>query len=184
YKAGTVALDGKFTEAWDMAFSYTRASNNGNLLKSNGYSSGREWYAMQTNNEGYLPGFNKDEAKLRSSYKAPWGTRFSASFVYLSGQHYTRYVQTSRLGNRERYNIYVEPLGSSNYDVRRLLDARVSHRFGIDSKRAFEVFVDVFNVLNQHAVTSRGERIGSIFYNVTLDQEAPRTFRLGAKLIF
>ena len=184
YTASTLAVDGRFTADWDMNFSYTHANNKGNLQKSNGYTSRREWVGTLYNAEGYLPGFNDKEAKLRSSYKAPWGTRVTGSFTYLSGLRYTRYVQTSRLGNRERYNIYVEPLGSSSYDARRLLDLRVSHRFGFGKNRALELFVDVFNVLNDDAVNSRGERIGSSFYNVVLDQEQPRNFRLGAKLLF
>jgi len=184
YTATTVSLDGRFSADWDLNFSYTKASNKGNLQKSNGYTSRREWYALQYNSEGYLPGFNDDEVKLRSSYKMPWGTRLTASFTYLSGLHYTRYIQTSRLGNRERYTIYAEPLGASSYDARRLLDVRASHRFGLGGKKAFEAFVDVFNVLNDAAVISRGERFGSVYYNVVLDQESPRTFRLGAKFLF
>lgn len=184
YTAATIAIDGRFTPSWDVNFSYTRANNEGNLLKSNGYSSGREWVGTLYNNEGKLPGFNDTEAKLRSSYKAPWGTRISGSFTYLSGLHYTRYVQTSRLGNRERFNINVEPLGASTYDARRLLDVRVSHRFDFTNKKAFEMFADVFNVLNSDAVNSRGERIGSSFYDKVLDQEQPRNFRVGAKFLF
>ncbi|BDU70215.1 membrane protein [Geothrix oryzae] len=184
YSATTFSLDGRFTPNWDMSFSVTKASNKGNLLKSNGYSSGREWVGTMYNSDGYLPGFNDDELKLRTSYKAPWGTRFNASFVYLSGLHYTRYMQTSRLGNRERYYINIEPLGASTYDARRLLDLRVSHKFSLGGKRALELFGDVFNVLNDAAVTSRGERYGSAYYGMVLDQEPPRTFRLGAKLLF
>ncbi len=184
YTASTIAVDGRFTPDWDINFSYTHANNKGNLQKSNGYSSRREWVGSMYNAEGYLPGFNDKEAKLRSSYKMPWGTRLTASYTYLSGLRYTRYVQTSRLGNRERYTVYVEPLGSSSYDARRLLDLRLSHRFGFGKKRALELFVDVFNVLNDAAVNSRGERFGSGFYNVVLDQEQPRNFRLGAKLLF
>ncbi len=184
YTATTIALDGRFTANWDVNFSYTHADNKGNLQKSNGYSSGREWTGTQYNNEGHLPGFNDKEAKVRTSYKLPWGTRLAANYTYLSGLHYTRYVQTSRLGNRERFNIYVEPLGTSSYDARRLLDVRVSHRFDLGNKKAFELFGDVFNVLNCDAVNSRGERIGSSFYNKVLDQEQPRNFRLGAKFLF
>ncbi len=184
YSATTISVDGHFTANWDMAFSVTKASNKGNLLKSNGYSSGREWIGTMYNSEGKLPGYNDDEVKLRTSYKAPWGTRFNASFVYLSGLHYTRYMQTNRLTNRERYFINIEPLGTSTYDARRLLDLRVSHRFALGKKHSFEVFGDIFNVLNDAAVTSRGERFGSAFYAVILDQEQPRTFRLGAKLLF
>ncbi len=184
YTASTISVDGRFTPNWDINFSYTHANNKGNLQKSNGYSSGREWAGSMYNNEGYLPGFNDKEGKLRSSYKTPWGTRLSSSFTYLSGLHYTRFVQTSRLGNRERFNVYVEPLGSSSYDARRLLDLRVSHRFEFAKKRAFELFADVFNVLNDDAVNSRGERIGSSFYDKVLDQEQPRNFRLGAKFLF
>ena len=49
---------------------------------------------------------------------------------------------------------------------------------------SLEAFVDVFNALNRTAVTSRGERVDSAYYNVIFDQDPPRTFRLGAKLIF
>jgi hypothetical protein len=184
YTAATISVDGRFSANWDMSFSLTKASNKGNLLKSNGYNSGREWIGSMYNSEGKLPGFNDDEVKLRTSYKAPWGTRFNASFVYLSGLHYTRYIRTSRLSNREYYYVNAEPLGTSTYDARRLLDLRVSHRFTFGGKRALELFGDVFNVLNDAAVTSRGERINSSSYNLVLDQEQPRNFRLGAKFLF
>ena len=184
YTASTFSLDGRLSANWDVNFSYTKASNKGNLVKSNGYSSGREWYAQATNNDGYLPGFNDDEVKIRTSYKAPWGTRFNASFVYLSGLHYTRYIRTSRLSNREYYYINAEPLGASTYDARRLLDLRVSHRFALGGKLALELFGDVFNVLNDDAVTSRVERVNTYNYDLVLDQEQPRTFRIGAKLLF
>lgn len=184
YTATSVSVDGRLTADWDVSISATKASNKGNLPKSNGYSSGREWIGTMTNMDGKLPGYNDDEIKLRTSYKAPWGTRFNASFVYLSGLHYTRYIQTPRLGNRERFLINIEPMGGSSYDARRILDLRASHRFGLGGRRAAEVFVDVFNVLNDAAVTSRGERYGSIYYNVVLDQEQPRNFRVGAKFMF
>jgi hypothetical protein len=136
------------------------------------------------NNDGNLPGTNDDEYKLRTSYKAPWGTRVSASFVYLSGLHYTRNIRTSRLTNREYYYVNIEPLGASTYDARKLLDLRVSHRFALSQKSGLELFVDVFNVLNNTAVVERGTRFDSAYYNVIFDQDSPRTFRLGAKLQF
>lgn len=186
YTAATLSVDGRLTADWDLNFSYTKARNKGNLLKSNGYDSGREWAGSMYNADGDLPGFNDDEVKLRTSYKAPWGTRFNASFVYLSGLHYTRYIRTPRLGNREYFFVNIEPLGASTYDARRLLDLRVSHRFGLGGKRAFEVFGDVFNVLNDDAVTSRVQRYypGDPSQFMVLDQEQPRTFRLGAKFLF
>jgi hypothetical protein len=184
YTATTVAVNGRFSADWDLNFSYTRAKNEGNLLKSNGYNSGREWEGTMYNASGLLPGFNDHEWKLRSSYKTPWGTRVSGSFVWLSGLHYTRYSRTSRFSNREYYYINAEPLGASSYDARRLLDLRVSHRFSLGKKMALEGFVDVFNVLNDAAVTSRGERVDSAYYNVVFDQEPPRTFRVGAKFVF
>ena len=184
YTATTVALDGRFSADWDLNFSFTKANNEGNLLKSNGYNSGREWTGTMYNGSGKLPGFNDNEVKLRTSYKAPWGTRFNASFVWLSGLHYTRYSRTSRFSNREYYYINIEPLGASSYDARRLLDLRVSHRFSLGKKAAIEGFVDVFNVLNGAAVVSRGARYDSSYYNVIFDQDSPRTFRVGAKLLF
>lgn len=186
YTATTVSVDGRFTPNWDLSFSYTKASNKGNLIKSNGYDSGREWAGSMYNADGDLPGFNDDEIKLRTSYKAPWGTRFNASFVYLSGLHYTRYIRTPRLGNREYFFVNIEPLGASTYDARRLLDLRVSHRFALGKKNAFELFADVFNVLNDDAVTSRVQRYypGDPDQFMVLDQEQPRNFRIGAKFLF
>jgi hypothetical protein len=186
YTATTVSVDGRFSANWDVAFSYTKASNKGNLLKSNGYDSGREWAGSMYNADGDLPGFNDDEFKLRTSYKTSWGTRFNASFVYLSGLHYTRYIRTPRLGNREYFFVNIEPLGASTYDARRLLDLRVSHKFALGKKNALELFADIFNVLNDDAVTSRVQRYypgDPTQFNV-LDQEQPRTFRLGAKFLF
>jgi len=184
YKAGTFSLDGRFTENWDLNISYTKASNKGNLVKSNAYTSGREWAGSMYNNYGSLPGTNDDEIKVRTSYQTPWGTRVSASFAYLSGLHYTRYIRTSRLSNREYYYVNIEPQGSSTYDARRILDLRVAHKFKVTNKVGFEAFFDVFNALNCAAVTSRGERYDSVYYNMVLDIEQPRTFRIGGKLTF
>jgi hypothetical protein len=184
YTAVTVSVDGRFSADWDLNASYTSARNKGNLLKSNGYSSGREWIGSMYNSDGFLPGFNDDEIKLRSTFKLPWGTRITGSFTYLSGLHYTRFIRTSRLSNREYYYVNIEPLGASTYDARRLLDLRVAHRFGLGKSTAIEAFVDIFNVLNCDAVTSRGERYDSVYYGMVLDQEPPRTFRVGAKLLF
>ncbi len=186
YTATTFSLDGRFTENWDLSFSYTKADNQGNLLKSNGYDSGREWYGSTYNGEGKLPGFNDDEIKFRTSYKTPWGTRLNASFTYLSGLHYTRYIRTPRLGNREYFFVNIEPLGASTYDARRLLDLRISHRFDLGGKKAFELFGDVFNTLNDAAVTSRVQRYypGDPEQFMVLDQESPRNFRIGAKFLF
>ena len=75
-------------------------------------------------------------------------------------------------------------LASPPWRARRLLDLRVSHRFVLGGKKAVEIFADIFNVLNDAAVTSRGERYDSSYYNMVFDQEPPRTFRLGAKLLF
>lgn len=186
YAATTVSVEGRFTPDWDFSMSFTKADNEGNLLKSNGYDSGREWYGSMYNGEGKLPGFNDQEVKVRTSYKMPWGTRVNASFTYLSGLHYTRYIRTPRLGNREYYYINIEPLGASTYDARRLLDLRITHRFNLGGAKALEFFADVFNVLNDDAVTSRVQRYypGDPEQFLVLDQESPRNFRLGAKFVF
>ncbi|MEI6473292.1 MAG: TonB-dependent receptor, partial [Holophagaceae bacterium] len=184
YSALTVSVDGRFSPNWDMNVSYTHASNKGNLLKSNAYSSGREWVGTMYNNDGNLPGTNDNEYKLRSSYKLPWDLRLSGSFVWLSGLHYTRYARTSRFSNREYYYVNIEPLGTSSYDCRALLDLRLSQRYSLGGKVSLEAFMDIFNALNRTAVTSRGERFDSAYYNSIFDQDPPRTFRLGAKLQF
>lgn len=187
YHAVTGTLDGRVAKDWDLGASFTYARNQGNLLKSNGYSfntGGREWYGGMYNGYGDLPGTNDREFKLRSSWKAPWGTRISGSFTYLSGTHYTRYIRTKRLTNREYYYVNLEPLGSSKYDSRRLLDLRVSQSWKLGRQVTFEGFIDFFNLLNDHGVTSKGERYDSAYYNVVFDQEQPRTFRVGAKFLF
>ena len=184
YTAATLTADGRLGKAWDLGASITKARNKGNLAQSNAYNSRREWYALLVNAEGNLPGTNDTEAKLRVAYRSPWNLRVSANFTYLSGLSYTRYVQTSRLANRERFNIYIEPLGASSYDARRLLDIRVSQRFRLNRALNLDIYADIFNVLNDDAVISRGTRHGSSTYLAVLDMENPRTFRLGAKFTF
>ena len=184
YSAFTVTLNGNPTKAWDVNVSYTKAELKGNLAKSNGYDSRFEWYGLSYNADGKLAGFSDDEFKFRTSYSTPWGMLLSVNFTYLSGEHFTRNIRTPRLGNREQFLIYVEPLGSQTYSPRRLLNFKVSQKFSLTKRLRLDIFGDVFNVLNSDSVLSQGTRFGSNLLGQPLSIEEPRTVRLGARFSF
>ncbi len=181
--SGTVALSRQFQDGWSLNASYTRARRYGNSYKTNGYD---ELFASPNNlinANGLLPGFDDDEIKLHGLYELPWKMRISGAFTYLSGQHFTPYARFSDDFDI-RYYPNVQPRGSEKYPGSKLLDLRVTQLFPITRKSNAEVFVEVFNVLNEGTALTWNERMNSFYYKLPTSVEQGRRVRLGFRVNF
>nr|WP_320132202.1 TonB-dependent receptor [uncultured Holophaga sp.] len=152
YWALSAQVERQFANGWNFSANYTRAKLYGNIKRADGYDDTFANPNSMINSYGKLPGYNDNEIKLRGGYELPWKTRISATFTYLSGEHWTPTLSTEALP--DYYNINLLPLGSYTYPSQRLLDVRVSQGVSLGRKSNLEAFVDVFNVLNCSSATS------------------------------
>jgi hypothetical protein len=183
YWSGTVALTRSFQDGWSLNASYTRAKRYGNSTKTNGYDTVLENPNNLVNADGLLPGFNDNEFKLHGLYELPTKTRISASYTYLSGQHWTPYVRTSRI-NGTYYYPNLEPRGSRSYPSDRLLDLRIAQTFSLSQKFQAELFVDIFNALNNKSILGWNNRANTSSYLLPSSADQGRTLRLGCRVTF
>ncbi len=199
YQALSLSGERKFADHWSLFASYTRALRHGNLNRSNGYDDAFVNPNSQINFDGRLPYYSDDEIKARFSYETPWKTRLSASFTYLSGEHWTPTISTFRDNNSTRWNILAQPRGSEKYPARRLLDLRVSQMLVKNKSVSAEVFLDVFNALNSGSALAWNTRVNAVRtdsaatsgansiysdYKSPTSAETPRNLRLGVRITF
>ena len=130
----------------------------------------------------------RHQFKVQGMYRAPWGIMFSGYFRYLSGQRYSRLVNSLDCGlelNQGDVDIYAETRGSYGLPALVILDLRIEKTFSFN-KTAFSVFADGFNIFNNNKATAV-EEISSnptrVFGTMTSIQ-SPRIVRLGAKISF
>ncbi len=201
YRLLSASLDRRFKDNWSFNASYTRAIRSGNTNRSNGYDDASVNPNYQVNFDGKLPGFHDNEIKARGVLRLPWNMDLSASFTYLSGEHFTRVVKaaTTPIG-RIAPGIFAEPLGSGSFPSRRLLDLHLSQRVGLSKQVQAELFADVFNLLNTGTptawtsttsnnisarnATDSGAKVIYSQYLKPSTQEDARYVRLGFRLKF
>jgi hypothetical protein len=149
---------------------------------------------VKINDYGRLPFVNDREARVRIGYESPWAwkTRISATFTYLSGERYTPLMDMSNVFelNQNALTINAAPRGSGRYPSRHLLDLRLSQDLNLAKALKAEVFVDVFNLLNEGksfqwnetVSNDSGVPLGS--YQQPVYTDDPRRVRFGFKMKF
>ncbi|WLT30834.1 TonB-dependent receptor [Geothrix sp. PMB-07] len=199
YQALSLSAERRYADHWSLFTSYTRAMRHGNLNRSNGYDDAFASPNSQINFDGPLPYFSDDEIKVRFSYETPWKTRLSASFTYLSGEHWTPTISTFRDNNSSRWSILAQPRGSERYPARRLLDLRASQMIVKNKGLSAEIFLDIFNALNSGSALGWNTRVNAVRtdsatatgandiysdYKSPTSAETPRNLRLGLRVTF
>jgi hypothetical protein len=119
--------------------------------------------------------------KITGSYEPGWGFRFSPLVRYQQGDPFARTVPV-RL-NYGTENVPAEPTGARRRDDVVVFDLRSERKFTVRSGTTIGVFLDAFNILNSHAVTSLIVSTGQSFLRPT-NILAPRVLRIGAKFSF
>jgi hypothetical protein len=190
YWSATLQVSRRFRDGWNLNASYTRARSYGNHTRNYGYDDFFTSPNYQINFHGLLPGFNDDEFKLHGMYELPWkSTRISASFIYLSGQHWTPLTYLESWGAagsamRANYTINAEPLGSRTYPATKFLDFRVTQVVRFNKKIKADFFIDFFNLLNDTPVYSLNRWTDEAEFMTTTELERGRRVRLGFRTTF
>lgn len=185
YTLYSLSAEGKLSAKWTLNASYSHADLSGNVSRSNGYDQQYQHPVFDFNSSGQLPGFNDHEFKLRSSYQTPWNLRLGFDYTYLSGEHYTRTYQFTKLNSaKEKADAFIEGRGASSYGSQQNLNLRITQRFQVSRQVALDLFADVYNLLNRYAVTAVGTRANSSLYLQPTAIPDPRTARVGARLTF
>lgn len=203
YQMLTLSADRPLIGGWSLSASFTWAKSEGNYADSAAQSLDNfNDPNAQIYSYGRLPYVNDREGRLRAVYEMPWSwkTRLSGSFTYLSGERYTPLIDMSQntFGlNQNALYVNAAPRGSAKYPSRHLLDVRVSQELNFSKRVRTELFLDIFNLLNDgqsytwneiYADDSAG--YGTLApsplnsYQAPIYTDDPRRVRVGIKVKF
>jgi hypothetical protein len=191
----------RFSNRWQMLASYVYSQARGTV------SNASAWRDIGWNNlydpnywinvDGRSPYDPTHMVKIQGSYILPLDIAFNAYFHAITADTYTQRRRTgSRDLNQGRVTFNVEPAGTYDYGLMTQLDLRLEKIFTLAQKYRLGLVFDIFNVFNDNAISSWGNRIdydwvaddpayapstqGHDLYGLTL----PRRARLGIRFIF
>lgn len=192
YDGIEVTLNKKFSRGWSLMASYVWQNSRGLIGTDFNDSYGARGYFdnpnVHTNAVGRFPYERRHQFKLIGSVRVPLGINLSGYFRYLSGQRYTREINSLDLGldlNQGDETIFAEGRGSEGYQALYVLDLRLEKVLRVN-KVSFSIFADGFNILNEGKATeveTLSSNPNRQFGEMTAI-ENPRMFRLGVKFEF
>lgn len=153
---------------------YNNSSNFGN---SAAYDEPNQDPRHQPFLHGRLTNDNTHIAKVLGTVRGPWDILASGAFLYTSGQTFTRTVRVSVAQGRP--DLFIEPRGSQRYDDQPRFDFKLEKQFRVGVDKRIGVTFEGFNVFNNAAITSRGTRSGTSYFEPR-GLVLPRRFRIGA----
>jgi len=136
---------------------------------------------INTDNGRY--NFSGWSAKLHGTYDAPWDLKITPAVRMQAGQPYGRTINPSPGPNGFNYGsqrILTEPISSRRQDNIILVDARLEKVLRINNSRAFNVFIDGYNLTNANPAANITWSSGSTFL-LPVTIIAPRLARFGVK---
>ena len=145
--------------------------------------------------------FTTYSAKLAATYNAKWGILLSGIYRFQAGQNYARRITVSAPAScactfsaaagatgsfatpsLSATNIFATPYNAFRQDNISVLDLRIEKQFTLGPTR-LRAFLDGFNLGNQYAAETINNLAGANFQQPTAIL-APRTFRIGARLLW
>lgn len=117
-------------------------------------------------------------ANIAGVYVAPWGINIGANLLYRQG-----YPDVLRAASGAATVAY-EEVGERRFDNVHQLDLRVAKDFRLFNLATFTVSGDVFNATNERTVLQRNGLTTAGNSRRITEMQAPRVFRLGAKMTF
>jgi hypothetical protein len=133
--------------------------------------------------------------KLNAMYNAPYGINISPVFRYQGGTNFARTLSPSapaaclctfsaaRGGTLTNTTVYADNYGDNKQDDIKVFDVRIEKSQNLGNGVRVRIFGDVFNVLNSYAAETITVSTGPSYLQPTAIL-GPRTFRLGARLIW
>jgi len=192
YDGVEVTMAKRYSHGWSLMASYIWQKSTGLIGTDFDDSYGARGYYdnpnVHVNAYGRFPLERRHQFKLQGTLKGPWGINLSGYFRYLSGQRYSRQINSLDLGlplYQGDETIYAEEKGSYGLPDLSVLDLRLEKVFRIKGV-ALSVFADGFNLFNENNATevetlsSNSNRV----FGVMTAIENPRTFRIGMKFEF
>lgn len=192
YDGIEVTVNKRFSHGWSVMASYIWQKSRGLIGTDFDDSYGARGYYdnpnVHINAYGRFPLERRHQFKLQGMVMGPWGINLSGYFRYLSGERYTRLVNSLDLGldlYQGEETVLAEEKGTRGYPDLCVLDLRLEKVFNIGGL-AFHVFADGFNILNRNKATgveTLSSNPNRIFEQMTAI-ETPRAFRLGFRFEF
>ncbi|MBC3766905.1 TonB-dependent receptor [Neptunicella marina] len=201
YKGYELTFRKHRTDNWQMLVSYTHNEAEGNSNSDSNADYQGDWGALDPrapNQYGKQPGNVADQFKVIGSYYFDNGFEIGAIYNWNSG---TRYSETQAIGSRhlpvmdDAYDyqgvvdtwISEGAVGSHTTPSYGTLDLRIKYSMDIDDTYKAEFFMDIFNALDDQAVTREQDLLngdGDTQFGEALGWVEPRRLYLGARLSF
>jgi hypothetical protein len=129
---------------------------------------------------------SKWNGNVAGVYAAPWGINIGANLLMRQGYPDVLRTAVAGLGGGTA-TVVLEPIGDRRFDNVYQLDLRVAKDIRVFNVATFSVSADVFNATNSRTVLQRNGNLvksaSSTHYSIT-ELQAPRVFRIGAKVTF
>ena len=183
YRGVEFTANKRMSNRWQMQGSWLISKIEGNYNNNNNFGNSAEYDEPNVDprhqpfREGRLLNDNTHIAKVLGTFRAPWDILASGAFLYTSGQTFTRTVRVTTAQGRP--DTFIEPRGSQRYDAQPRFDFKLEKQFRFGVERRLGVTFEGFNVFNNAAITSRGTRSGSSYFEPR-GLVLPRRFRIGA----
>jgi outer membrane receptor protein involved in Fe transport len=192
YDSVEFILNKRFSKGWLFNLSYVWQNSRGliatDYTPSWGGTALFENPNVHENAVGRFRLERRHQVKAMGMIKGPLGINVGGYFRYLSGNRYQRQIRSVDNGinlNQGVETIYAEARGSRGLPALVILDLKLEKAFKI-GPATLRGFVDVFNVLNNNKATSVVSTSGhpTLVFEEMVSIQAPRIFRLGAKVEF
>jgi outer membrane receptor protein involved in Fe transport len=183
YRGVELSATKRMSNRWQMQASWVISKIEGTYNNSNNYGNSNAYDEpnldprRQPFLDGRLTNDNTHIAKVLATVRAPLGILASGAFRYTSGQTFTRTVRVSVAQGRP--DLFIEPRGSQRYDGQPQFDFKLEKQFPLGVDKRIGITFEGFNVFNDAAITSRGTRSGSSYFEPR-GLVLPRRFRVGA----
>ncbi len=192
YDGVEVVVNKRYSNGWSINASYVYSNSRGTVgtsfSASSSVSSLYDNPNAHINAEGRFGLERRHQFKFTGVMRGPWGLNFGTYFRYMSGNRYTRSINSKDLGldlSQGDASINAEKLGSQGLPDFMALDLKIQKEVKLGPINV-SIFVDIFNVLNNNKATGvyTSSSHPTLIYQEMTSIQAPRIFRVGAKIAF
>ena len=198
YEGFEIFLNKRFSDNWMLLVSYvygkaTGSVDNDSTRLAAGAETNSGWAKFyhspntQINSDGHLTYDPTHMLKVQGTVILPLDISLSGNFSIISGNTWTNTMKPDRrqyyMPSAANLNIRLEPRGSQRYETQYNLDLRLEKIFKIGNY-SLGIYADVFNALNDDAITSWITWYGLPNYQKITGIRTPRDFKLGLRFWF
>ena len=191
YDGVELTLYRRFANRWQFVGSYTagrqKENYNGPLNQLGAPPAGLPTPQDVDKKDGTPIGESKPAiVKFLGSYLMPWNITVSGNYAFVSGDRFTRTVNSANAGvtlNQGNIAVLAGERNVEHYDGYGLLDWRIAYDLTFGGQRKLQFAFDMFNTMNTNVVTQQNLVSGSAYSRV-INFIPPRIVRFGVKATF